>query len=384
MTHTVTAQMRTVNILPSISRLAGGVGPAVLESVHVQRRHGVDAHIATLQDAYTAEDGPQCGVPYEAVPSRTAFGYSPQLRETLQRPPLPDLVHAHGMWMHGDLLALQLSRAHGIPLIVSPHGMLRPAALHHHWWKKLPIWVCWEREKHARAAVLIAASHCEAEDIRRLGLQMPIAVIPHGMSLPLLTCEKPRNQPRIALFLSRLHPIKGLPLLIAAVARLRPHGWTFVIAGPDYAGYEDKIKAVVRTEGLEELFVFPGALYGEAKARWYRTADLFVLPTLSENFGIVVAEAFAYETPVLTTTSAPWQQLENQRCGWWVEANVAGITQGLDVALNTPTATLREMGQRGRSLIDAHYTWECVTQELLAVYAWVLGRCARPACVIDG
>lgn len=379
-----TAPMRTINILPSISRLAGGLAPAVLNSVCVQRRLGVDAHITTLQDAYTAEDAPGSGIPYEAVPSFTPFGYSPQLREMLLQPSPPDLVHAHGMWMYGDLLALQLSRSRGIPLITSPHGMLKPQAFYHHWWKKLPIWWCWERQKHARAAALVASSASEAEDIRAYGLATPIAVIPHGLSLPPLTCEKPQNNPRIALFLSRLHPIKGLPLLVAAVARLRPHGWTFIIAGPDQAGYEGEIRRTIHAEGLDTQFAFPGALYGEEKAFWYRTADLFVLPTLSENFGIVIAEALAYETPVLTTTGAPWPDLVSQQCGWWVDPSVEGFTQGLAVALETPTAKLREMGQRGRKLVQANYSWERATQELLVLYEWVIGRRARPTCVING
>ncbi len=375
--------MRTLNILPSVSRLAGGLAPAVLESVSVQRARGIEAQVATLRDPYTETDAAPYGVPYQAAPGYPPLGYAPALaRRVFGQSPRPELVHIHGMWTYCDWLALRVHDRFGIPLIASPHGMLRQWAFAHRWWKKLPIWWLWERRKHAGAAAVVATSPEEAQEMRALGLRMPIAIIPHGLHLPALTQPKPANAPRIALFLSRIHPVKGLPLLVEAVAKLRPTGWKFVIAGPGEDGHELAIQAAVQAAGLTELFAFPGPVYREEKWRAYRNADLFVLPTLSENFGIVIAEALACETPVITTTGAPWQALQTHRCGWWVAATAAALAGALAEALAQPPETLQAMGRRGRELVQAHYTWDHATTRLTELYAWALGRGAQPSCVL--
>lgn len=374
--------MKSLNLINSISRIAGGVAPAVMESVQVQRRMQIDAQVATLLDDFTAEDGARYGVDYEAVPGYTTFGYAPGLKARLLRGQTPDLIHAHGMWTYCDYLALQLSVMQGIPLVVSPHGMMRPWAFYHSWWKKRPIWWLWEKRKNTHAAVIVATSTVEAREIRLLGIRTPVAVIPHGLTLPSLSTPKPVNTPKIALFLSRLHPVKALPLLIDAVARLHPEGWKFVIAGPDVGGHGEEMKAKVYAAGLDKLFDFPGPMYGDAKWASYHQADLFILPTLSENFGIVVAEALACETPVLTTTRAPWEELQTHGCGWWVDATVDALTAALTEALSQPPAVLHAMGQRGRTLMQGQYTWERSVTRLLALYAWVLGQAKRPPFVM--
>lgn len=113
----------------------------------------------------------------------------------------------------------------------------------------------------------------------------------------------------------------------------------------------------------------------------YRAADLFILPSLSENFGIVVLEALASETPVLATTGAPWPALLQHGCGWWVEPSVAGIARGLAEAFASTPATLCRMGIRGRQLVESCYTWSIAARRTIDLYQWVLGRSPRPAFV---
>ena len=108
-----------------------------------------------------------------------------------------------------------------------------------------------------------------------------------------------------------------------------------------------------------------------------------MLPTFSENFGLVIAEALACEVPVITTRATPWQELDDHRCGWWIETGVEPLVAALREAFALDPSTLHEMGVRGRSLIEQKYTWEPIGRSMLEVYEWMLGRRPKPACIID-
>jgi glycosyltransferase involved in cell wall biosynthesis len=111
-----------------------------------------------------------------------------------------------------------------------------------------------------------------------------------------------------------------------------------------------------------------GPVWGKKKERLLAQADLFVLPTLSENFGIVVAEALAHAVPVLTTTGAPWRLLVEEGCGWWVAPTIDGVKAGLAEALAMPTENLRAMGKRGRTIVAARFSWDEIAQQMVALY----------------
>jgi glycosyltransferase involved in cell wall biosynthesis len=149
---------------------------------------------------------------------------------------------------------------------------------------------------------------------------------------------------------------------------VRPPGWTLKIAGPDEAGHRAVVEQAVRKAGLERVVTFTGALAGEAKRRALAMADLFVLPTHSESFGIAIAEALAHGLPVLTTRGAPWPMLPARDCGWWVEPSVDGLADGLADATRQERTTLDAMGARGRALVEAEYGWDRVADRFLALY----------------
>jgi glycosyltransferase involved in cell wall biosynthesis len=353
-----------------------------MESVAEQRNAGVDARIVTLMDAYTESDAVQYGLPYVAVPASSPIAYSARLMPTVLAGSKPQVIHSHGMWLHPDYIALRLSEVLKVPLIVSPHGMLEPWALSNNWWKKAPIWWLWERRRLARADVIIATSELEAQHIRDLGMCRAIAVIPLGVKLPPVVDTGNGSDEKLGLFLSRIHPKKGLPLLVEAVRRIRPLGWKFIIAGPDSNGHEEEIRALVNNAGMQDTFEFRGPVYGEAKWRLLQSADLFILPSHSENFGLVVVESLASQTPVITTTTTPWQSIEKTGCGWYVDPTPEAITKALKEATLLPKSTLLEMGARGRALVEARFSWDQSVDSLISVHSWLLGQASRPACVV--
>jgi glycosyltransferase involved in cell wall biosynthesis len=294
-----------------------------------------------------------------------------------------DVLHVHGLWMPAGFLASHTALRHGVPLVVSPHGMLEPWAWRHHAWKKRPVWWLFERRNLQAAGVLHATAASEADGIRQLGLTNPIALIPNGVDLPEPSRgpRVPGERPRTVLFLSRIHPKKGLLYLVAAWQRVRVSGWRVVVAGPDAEGHLAEVRQAAQRAGVAEDFDFPGSVYGEDKWRLYRQADLFVLPTFSENFGVVVAEALGMGVPVITTKGAPWQCLEEERCGWWVDLGVEPLAEALRQALALSDGERQAMGARGGALVRARFSWDRLGRDMAAVYDWIVGRGPQPRCV---
>lgn len=292
------------------------------------------------------------------------------------------VVHDSGLWlpMHVDVAGAAWRS--GTPLVISPKGMLMPWARQYKRVKKEISWWLYQRWALASAAMLHATAPSEADAIRSVGLHQPIAVIPNGVTIPEHLPESPPpGKHKTALFLSRVHPKKGLPLLLDAWATVQPANWRLIIAGPDELGHTSELQAMARAVGLQDVVSFSGPVAEQDKWELYAAADLFVLPTHSENFGIVVPEALAAGTPVLTTTGAPWGEVETRDCGWWVSPTVKDITEALADAVSRSTAERAAMGQRGRQLVEENYTWEVLGKEMVAAYRWLVGRGPRPDCV---
>lgn len=286
----------------------------------------------------------------------------------------PDVVHDSGIWLaHNHALAV-LAAALGAPRVVSTRGMLEPWARRHKRWKKMVAWAAYQRRDLRCAQLLHATSDEEGDNLRALGLQ-PVAVIPNGVEVPnsLPPHRALADDARTALFLGRIYPVKGLPMLVEAWSQVRPHGWRLEIAGPDEAGHQGEVEALVARAGLGNVVSFRGPLSGAAKSEALANADLFVLPSHSESFGMVVAEALGHGTPVLTTTAVPWPRLQEIGGGWRVAPTAAGLADGLRSAVTTPLEHLWDMGRRGRALVLGEYGWDGVAQAFAGQYERLLG-----------
>ena len=155
---------------------------------------------------------------------------------------------------------------------------------------------------------------------------------------------------------------------------MRPQGWFLHIAGPDEAGCRAQLEEAISDAGLSQVVSFLGPVEGQRKQSAFLDADLFVLPTHSESFGMVIAEALAHGLPVLTTTGAPWPMLEKHGCGWWVEPTVDGIAEGLRDATSRDPDALRAMGVRGRGLVAAEFGWERVAKQFVRTYEELMAK----------
>ncbi|MCF3936658.1 glycosyltransferase [Acuticoccus sp. M5D2P5] len=294
-------------------------------------------------------------------------------------PPL-DIVHDNGIWRAHNHAIARICRARRIARVVSPRGMLEPWAVGQKGVQKRLALLAYQRGDLARADILHATAEAEAENLARLALSVPIMIAPNGVDLPSKRASPGLTRAsRTMLFLGRLHPKKGLVMLVDAFDRLRPDGWRLIIAGPDSAGHREAVARHVDNVGLGATITFAGPLYGEAKSRLFAEADLFVLPTHSENFGLTVAEALAHALPVLTTTGAPWSILRDKDCGWWVPPTLDGVVDGLRLAIEAAPERRAEMGRKGRDLVAAGYDWARIADGLTMIYEAAQERAARRA-----
>ena len=310
--------------------------------------------------------------------------YLKTLSRRLKEPAV--LLHDNGLWLPTNHAAAKAARLVGVPFISSPRGMLTGWAWKYRAFKKRVAWHLYQRRNLQVAKVLHATSQAEAHDFRARGLRQPIAVIPNGVELPAnrAALNGDGHDSRTALFLSRIHPNKGLLHLVEAWDIARPAGWKVIVAGGDEVGHRAEVEFAIHERGLDGVFRFVGEVADGKKWELYRSAELFVLPTKSENFGIAVAEALACELPVITTKGAPWEELQSHGCGWWVEPTSFGLAAALREACKLSERERREMGLRGRKLVETNYTWPAAAAKMVAVYRWMLGLAGRPECVLNG
>lgn len=290
----------------------------------------------------------------------------------------PDVMHVHGLWLPSNHWACLAARRLGAKLALHPRGLLQPWALQHKATRKRIAMRLFQERDLQGVDVFFAASHSEYEGIRRIGCKQPVAIIPNGVEIPNGVSHSLKGggglgRNRTLLFLSRLHPSKGLDQLLRAWAGLDTSGWTLRVVGEGEKSYEAALRANVRELGIEARVEFVGAKYGPDRDLEYQRADLFVLPTLSENFGVVVLEALAHGIPVVVTQASPWQVVEEHDCGWWVAEGAASLAGSLATALRVSDQRRHEMGENGR-LLAGRYQWAEVARRTAAVYRWMIGR----------
>lgn len=293
------------------------------------------------------------------------------------------LLHVHGLWRLCSVDALHIARRRGLPAILSPMGAFAPAALRHSRFRKLAFWHGLQKSSLRGVACFHATSDAELDDIRAMGIRGPVAVIPLGVDTPAIAPVQSAASPsRTVLFLGRISPIKNLLSLMSAWrsiqarfpdARLR-------IVGPDDRGHVETVRRAIESSGAARVSIEPG-VWGAERDEAYAQSDVVVLPSYSESFGLVVAEALAAGRPVIASTGSPWQLLERESCGWWVDPTAGALAGAMADALSLPPRELGEMGSRGRQLAERELGWSSRLPSFLRMYQWVLGGGSPPEFV---
>ena len=334
---------------------------------------GLAEHLSLLGNSVvlTARDGSATTTPFLPSDSQVVR-HAGSVDDAFRQYGKIDVVHDNGIWLSHNHRVARLACQFAVPRIVSTRGMLERWAVNHKWLKKRVAWHIYQRRDLRLANWLHATSESERETIESLNLQVQVSVIPNGVDLPTTGSDvdsKSLGQGlRTAIFVGRIHPVKGLRMLVDAWAQVRPKGWRLQLIGPDEAGHQAEIEQTVRQCGLEHEILFAGPMEGHDKEAAFRNAELLVLPSYTENFGLVVGEALSYSVPAIATKGTPWSSLSAQRCGWWVDTNTQAIAQALAEATNLSPLALHEMGARGSAFVKDSFGWKKVASEFVELY----------------
>lgn len=386
--------MQVTFLTPSISRMGGGISHIVLRVSQCVALLDSKVRVYGLKDAFSAMDLPDWKPLEPEVFPRLAFqkfGWSPSLKRAMRQVDGADsLVHQHGIWTYLSVVCSDWRRRTKQPTVISPHGMLEAWALANSHWKKRLATRFYERANLATCSCIQATSESELASIRNFGLRRPVVLIPNGVDIPDLASDASgqgervgNDQRNVLLFLSRIHPKKGLINLLRGWSQVASEAkdWRLVLAGPDEVGHIREIKRLMDHLGVTESVEYVGPQYGSGKDAWLRQADAFVLPSFSEGFSIAVLEAMAYGLPVLMSPQCNFPEAMRAGVALCAEPQAETIARGLRNLFEMSPSDRVELGGRAREFVAREYSWKGVADRLGEVYRWLLGGGDPPGSV---
>jgi len=376
--------LRIDHIVPAIDEDATGPAYSVPALCSALADLGDDVFLHSLGSPIKGS-GEYRSCSYPRLPFLSKLGFSPKMSEGLREAAGETTVmHTHGLWMMPNLYPAQVARTEGIPVVLSPRGMMDRWAWQHHRWRKRAMWWAGQARAVRSAACLHATAPCELEYVRELGISAPVAVVPNGVTIPdANSIRKRAGSQRTLLFLARVHRKKGVDILLRAWRNIQERfaDWQLVIVGPDDGGWLPRMKVLAAEIGARRVS-FEGKIPQSEKCRYFASSELYVLPTHNENWGVSVAEALAHGLPAVVSRGAPWSGLESNGCGWWIENNVETLTSTLRTALALSPDELASRGASGRRWVEESFSWQSVAQTMRQVYLWLAGQGPKPECVL--
>ena len=360
--------VRVVHYLNHVSLAAGGVTRAAIDLLEVLAGRGADVTLLTGDAEDVPADWGQAGRPRVVTLGRPGLRGgrlgSSQLARAAEVLAAADALHLHGVWEAANAQLAAVAHKLRRPYLISPHGMLDDWSMGQSSAKRLKkeLYLRTIGRRYVGRAALV---HLTAEAERRQALprlrRRPTLVLPLIVDLaPFRTLPGPAEARKLLpasdaatlLFLSRVHPKKGLDKLLDALAILRQDGRDvrLAVGGAGEAAYLDQLRQQTDRLGVADRVAWLGLVTGTAKISLYESADLFVLPTSQENFGLVLAESMACGTPVVTTRGTDiWRELEAAG-GTITTAEPADLAAAIGKLLDDP-ADLQVRGRRGRAWV---------------------------------
>ena len=390
-------RMRILHVIANLAAETGGPAKACLDMARAMARRGHDVAIYATDFGRPTEARVAAGdvaIHYFAEHWPRRFYASMPLARALDgEAGTFEVMHLHALYLFHDWAGARAARRHDIPYILQPHGALDPYIYQRHRLRKTLVDRLFQDRVSGGAAALLYTTEDERllaraaiESWPTYAQRVPGAVVPLGIDLADYALLPPRGQFRklhasigarpILLFLGRLHEKKGLDLIARAFGQCTRQGLDaiLVVAGPD-GGERPKLERRLAAEGVAGRTIFTGMVEGEDKLALLADADLFLLPSRSENFGLAVIEAMAAGLPVVVSDKVNlWREIDAAGAGRIVPAEDAGALVAAIIALLQNPTAMREMGERGRAAVARDFTWDRVGVALEALYAEIAAR----------
>ena len=283
-----------------------------------------------------------------------------------------DVLHVQGLWSFFPTIFGIIAKAiSGASLIVSPRGMLETWSLKQGKIKKKLALFTYQGYLFRLTATFHVTADEESQSLSRILPNNRNVVIPNGIDTSSFRSADhlKDSEGRTILFLSRIHHKKGLEMLVDAwcILSTKWPTWKVRIIGDGDTAYIKSLEQLITTKNLSNIAI-EKPLYGEDKVDAYSSCDLFVLPTYSENFGIVIAEALASSLPVITTTGTPWSEIADWNCGEYIEPNLDALVKALNKWMEFTPGSRMEAGLNGKRLIQTKYSLDTVAQSFGKLY----------------
>lgn len=388
--------MKVLHVIPSVAAVRGGPSQAVIEMVRGLRSQDIDAEIVTTNDngkdlldvpLYELTDRLE---EYANVPIRFFPRFSPNINAVRefafsgalttwlwQHVTEYDLVHVHAIFSYVSTIAMAIARIKNVPYITRPLGQLCEWSLQQSKLRKQIYLNVIERSNLLHSKSLHFTAEQEKIEFNQLGLNIPNFILPHGVYVPTPILDAKTqvrkilhitDQRPIILFMSRIHPKKGLEYLILALSKLKEYNFVLVIAGSGAPDYVNQIKDLLKTHDICDRTHMIGFVRSETKNLYLQGADIFALTSHSENFGIAAIEALAAGTPVLITDGvAIAPMVKEQAIGYVTKLEVGAIASIIQEFFDHPDIA-RQKGDRATLYIAEHYSWAKITRRLMAAY----------------
>ena len=378
-------RIKVLHTIPDLGIKSGGPTSCVIELMNAMR--GKDFNVDLLTLASDEYDGSPMKErePWLKVLDNdkiSPIGYSRNLCNNLYESDY-DVYHTNGLWMYCNHITAKVARTKDRPFVLTPHGMLHPRALKRSFWKKWPVRKLWFDKDILSANCIHVTCKQEATYVRDFGYKGPIALIANPVSIPnyVKVAENKPQGKKIIGFLGRLHPVKHVENILYGIAissqKIR-ESLLFQIMGTGDAQYERFLHAETKRLGLQDIVEFVGFVSGKEKYDRLRNFSALFVPSEFENFGMIVTEALICGTPVMASLDTPWEILNQERCGWWIDKSPEAIAEVLIQIDNMTEKEIIEMGTRGRQLVESNFSSDIIAQKMIDTYSWIINGGEKP------
>lgn len=376
--------MRIIQIVPGIAEKASGTSYSVPSMCQALSDNDQEIELHMNYGDKPVQHDYKCYT-YGSWKISYRLDYSPATKKGIMSAAIKsDIIHSHGLWNMTNIYSGIVAHKTKKPHIISPEGTLSQVALRKNFLLKKISLLSGQKKIINAADCLHATSILEYDMIRKAGYRNPIAIIPNGIDVPKDIYKRKNhiNRRKRLLYLGRITPVKGIDTLLKAWSTIQNkyNEWDLYVTGIDDRGYEKQMKDMVRNINAKRV-TFTGPVYAKDKTEAYLNADIFVLPSYTENFAIAVAEALSYGIPSIVTKAAPWSGIEKYKVGWWIETGVDSLVSCLEDALGCEQNLLNEMGDKGRKWMKQEFSWNNIGYKMLKTYQWILGNEDKPEWV---